>query len=286
VTNVTTEKQEQAALNLYISNIRSPRFATSLVFATRNIVNSKGLIALTDPNSPLLLGDQFWVEASTGLAEGGAANFAVLFGGTQGITQPLNDDLQNQLLYNSVCDFPQEKAYELMPSLRDQPQVFRDCDVLNDGILHRGLFGAIQAFSDDIGPLTTQRYSLGLLDMILGFPIGSQLSLEEALMALVTYQSMNQLFTDYLVHLFQLSSYIYLDYGRTYMSQYENIRFALILIFSFLFVFFYIFAFKRLVRDLSQTAAETNAIMLLLPLQIAKHLKPAQEYIARNLSRD
>jgi hypothetical protein len=70
------------------------------------------------------------------------------------------------------------------------------------------------------------------------------------------------------------------------MEQFETIRLALLGVFSMLLLFFYVFAFKRLVHDLSQTAAHTNAIMLLLPQQIVKHVRPAQEYIARNLSRD
>jgi ABC-type multidrug transport system fused ATPase/permease subunit len=144
----------------------------------------------------------------------------------------------------------------------------------------------VQAFSDDVGPLTTAKYSLGFLDIILGFPAGSQLTFEEAVQAGVTYQTTNQVFSDYIMHLLELSSLIYLDYGRSFMMQYDNIRLTMIVIFSFIFVFFYIFAFQRLVSELSRTAAQTNAIMLLLPLQMSTHNKHAQEYIARNLSRD
>jgi hypothetical protein len=94
------------------------------------------------------------------------------------------------------------------------------------------------------------------------------------------------MYNDYIYYLLQLSSRIYQDYGRQYMRQYDTIRLILIIFYSFMLLFFYVFAFKRLVHDLSQTAAHTNAIMLLLPQQIVKHVRPAQEYIARNLSRD
>jgi hypothetical protein len=286
VAYATLNNHEQAAQIVYTSNLRAPQLATALTFATRNIVSSKAMIAATDPHSALLLGPEFWVGSSEALEQGLDAHFAVLFGGVNGINSPMNNGLQNQLLFKSICNFPIEKAYELMPSLRSQPQVFRDCDILDSGILHRGLYAAVQAFSDDVGPLTTAKYSLGFLDIILGFPAGSQLTFEEAVQAGVTYQTTNQVFSDYIMHLLELSSLIYLDYGRSFMMQYDNIRLTMIVIFSFIFVFFYIFAFQRLVSELSRTAAQTNAIMLLLPLQISTHNKHAQEYIARNLSRD
>jgi hypothetical protein len=79
-----------------------------------------------------------------------------------------------------------------MSSLLEVPHIFDYCDTIYDGILKRGLYAAIEAFDTDIGPLTTQRYSLGLLDLIRGAPSGSQIPIAEATAAVGVYQVVRQ----------------------------------------------------------------------------------------------
>jgi hypothetical protein len=285
--NTVTAKQEQAALNVYIASTRSQRYQFALSFGLQNIATDKMLLAMLNPNDPLLKGPDFDVGSSRALAEGRAANFAVLFGNSLGINEPLNDMWQNKLMFESICEFPRERAYELMPSLRTQPQVFRDCDVLSDGVAHRGLYGMISSFDDDLAPLTSAKYSRGIATLLYpGVPITSELTPMEAYAALETFTKLNQLFNDYIYHLLDLSSRIYLDYGRTYMERLVAIRMMLIFIFPCVLLCFYIIAFNKLIRDMLRAAAASNAIMLLLPQQIVKHVAPAQEYIEQNVSRD
>jgi hypothetical protein len=178
-------KIEQAAVNVAVANLRNPRYQNSLSFAVQNIVTSKAVLAAVNPNDPLLLGPEFYDGSSQSLLEGRAASFAVMFGGSMNITSPLNDDLQNELMFKSVCEFPKDKAYELMPELADQPQLFRDCALIDNADL--GLYGMISAFDEMLAPLTTARYSNGVSDVFTGVPGGSQLTYEEAINAALTF---------------------------------------------------------------------------------------------------
>jgi hypothetical protein len=277
-------KTEAAARTIYVASLRAPRWQNALALAAQNVGTSHELLRIIDDRDPRLVGDDYWTGAAKALTEGREASFAVLFGHAMDIDDPFNDELQKQLMYENICDFPVDKAYELMPELREQPQLFRDCEVLESGILKRGLFGAMQTFDDIISPLTTYRYSLGIADLIQGIPVGSQLTTAEALETISVYQSTNQLYTDYLFYLLQLSSKLYIEYAKTFIEHYQAVRVVMLSLASVFLFGFFIFGINPLVAGLSRNTAQVNAMMLLLPYQTIKHVKPAQAYIDRNLT--
>jgi hypothetical protein len=281
------DKMGQAARVIAVANERSYNYQFALSFALQNIATSKDLLATINPNDPMLKGPEYYEGSAAALAAGREASFATSFGGALGIREPLNDELQVHLLYGDLCSLSVEHAYELLPALREQTQVFRDCEVLEDKVMEHGLHAMISQFDDELGPLTTERYSLGIAQMLYpGFPISSPLTPEEMYGAVTTFNRLNQLFNDYIYPILQLSTAIYLDYSTRYAEQVQTTRLVIVVLYPFVLLAFYQLLYKKLMTDLSRAAAASNAVMLLLPETIVKHVKPAQGYIADNLAKD
>jgi hypothetical protein len=164
--------------------------------------------------------------------------------------------------------------------------VFRDCAAIDDKVMERGLFNVLNQYVDDLNPITSKRYSTAITEYVYGTPGTSSLTTEQKLRGATTFHDLNQLFNEYIFYYFQLSSKIYLDSSEKYLYEFAILRLSLVLVFPVVLLCFYVFIFRKLMQGLLESAAASNAIMLILPQHIVKHVKLAQDYIADNYSKN
>jgi hypothetical protein len=247
-----------------------------------NIATSKELIALSNPDDPLLKGPSFFDGSADALGRGREASYAVAFGRARGLRHSRYDALQEQLMYADVCAFPAAEALALMPELAAQPHVLSHCAAVADGVLQRGLASAVAQLDSELAPLTTARYSMAVAQLLYSVPVPTPLSPAEVMGAITSFTTLNQLLNDYLHPLLQLSGRLHLRRARAHTHDAEQTAMIVLVAMPIALIALHILLLRHRGRRLGQAAQQDNAMMLLLPRDAVVHLAEARAYIEAN----
>jgi hypothetical protein len=275
------DRLEQAALAVATAHDREAFYFRALAYTAKNIETSQASTAAKSPQDPLVNGPPFWEAAAAALAQAQQAGFALLFGDPTMGLRARNDGFQEQLMFDGPCGFPRDRAYALVPALADATQAFSGCG----GAAERSLYALLAEVEDDMGVLASEAYSMAVADVIAGEPAGSPLTPAQADAAVESFAGLNALFSETAYPLLGLSSALYLDHARDDVSRAQAVRLALLLGCLTFIVLFYACALRPVAEAMLRQSAHFSAIMLLLPLRTAKQLRPAQDFIVKNLSR-
>jgi len=269
-----------------LGNSRAPLMLNALFYMVLHLCYNKEAMAVANPLEPAIHSPLDWREE--GLAVINAAQeafFATTFGDPKlGVDGRVHDRRQDHVLFGNICEIDPEEMFELYPDGRAVPHLFAQCATAQNGINTRGLWASFNFLREQYEILFAPENNRAFAYVIEGgYP---KLSISKTLALKATVDVAYQYYNDFMHHHLVYSGAIYRQMALEEMARFTDTRILLVVLCASLIFISYFALIRPTTLILARSCHQANAIMLILPPQLARILPAAQRFTEENLSKD
>jgi hypothetical protein len=199
-----------------------------------------------------------------------------------GIGMPDGNSDQDFILSGDLCIIPLQSFRALVPTVPDH--VVTKCNVIENGLLHHGLYGAMDFAFEKINAFTNPLNEAAAASYMYNLPPPPGLTVADTEKLLMDLQRASVVANEYVFYYLLLSAAVYNQTAQAIYGGFRSIMTVFLVVFSLFLVFCYFALFHPISTALLRVSNSSKSMMLLLPPEVIKFVPAAKKYIDENVS--
>jgi hypothetical protein len=196
---------------------------------------------------------------------------------------PLSSRLDS-LHYDSVCDISPEEFRKYVPDAPDY--LFEFCPTVNDGVFTKGLANALIYCYDQFPNMLQPDAETTLNRYVESLPPPPGVSVERMQELVDLMYDVDYLINYFMKYYLMYSAAISIDDIKNSIGFTRIIILVFVSVFSVFLLGFYLAMFQPMTTAIAKTSNQAKSLMLILPPEIMRHVKAAQQYVDEQISNE